>query len=182
MLKRTGRGGMCGRASRARRLGALIGGGAPADEWDSEIVSLVAQIPRIKSQNDAVDVVCRVFSSAFQSGGFSPADCAQVGRRLYSSLRPLGSRRQWPSNAVRIWLENPTVAIDITSSDHKPVRVHAWGHNENDYNTAMMRLDEGDVLYAISNAEFEELRTRGGDQENAITRASSGPAGREASQ
>jgi Domain of unknown function (DUF1871) len=69
---------------------ALIGGGAPPDEWDGEIASLVAQIPRIKSQNDAADAVSRVFSSAFQPEGFSPADCAEVGRRLYSSLADSG--------------------------------------------------------------------------------------------
>jgi hypothetical protein len=65
---------------------ALIGGGAPRDEWDSEIASLVAQVPRIKSENDAAHAVSRVFSSAFQPDGFSPADCAEVGKRLYSSL------------------------------------------------------------------------------------------------
>jgi len=68
----------------------LIGGGAPADEWDSEIASLVAQIPRIRSQNDAAHTVSRVFSSAFQPEGFSPVDCAEVGRRLYSSLTQSG--------------------------------------------------------------------------------------------
>jgi hypothetical protein len=67
-------------------LYALIGGGAPADEWDSKIASLVAQIPRIKSENDAAHVVSRVFSSAFQPEGFRPAGCAEVGSRLYSSL------------------------------------------------------------------------------------------------
>jgi hypothetical protein len=69
---------------------ALIGGGAPRDEWDSEIASLVAQLPRIKSQNDAAHAVSRVFSSAFQPDGFSPADCAEVRRRLYSSLADAG--------------------------------------------------------------------------------------------
>jgi hypothetical protein len=69
---------------------ALIGGGAPGDEWDSEITSLVAQIPRIKSRNDAAHAVSRVFSSAFQPEGFSPADCAEVGERLYSSLVDCG--------------------------------------------------------------------------------------------
>jgi hypothetical protein len=64
----------------------LIGDGAPIDEWDSEIASLVAQIRRIKSENDAAHAVSRVFSSAFQPEGFSPGDCAEVGKRLYSSL------------------------------------------------------------------------------------------------
>ena len=75
-------------------------------------------------------------------------------------LGTLDGRRQWPSNAVKIWLKNPTVSLEMRSSDNRPVRVQAWAHNQNDYNTAMMRLNEGDVLYAITNAEFEELRTR----------------------
>jgi len=75
-------------------------------------------------------------------------------------LGTLGSRRQWSSNAVKISLNNPNLATTITSPNRKLVRVHAWDHNENDYNTAMVRLDEGDVLYAITNAEFEELHAR----------------------
>ena len=69
---------------------ALIGAGAPGDEWDSEIASLVAQIPRITSENAAAHALSRVFSSAFQPEGFSPADCAEVGKRLYSSLAESG--------------------------------------------------------------------------------------------
>jgi hypothetical protein len=64
--------------------------GAPADEWDSEIASVVTQIPRIKSENDAADAVSRVFSSAFQPDGFSPSDCAEVGRQLYLALHNSG--------------------------------------------------------------------------------------------
>lgn len=69
---------------------ALIGGGAPFDEWDREIASVVAQMPRIKSQNDAAHAVSRVFASAVQPEGFSPTDCAEVGRRLYLSLADSG--------------------------------------------------------------------------------------------
>jgi hypothetical protein len=75
-------------------------------------------------------------------------------------LGTLGSRRQWPSNAVKVWLKKPTVALDVKATDGRPIRLHAWGDNANDYNTAMMRLNEGAVLYAITEAEFEELRTR----------------------
>jgi hypothetical protein len=70
------------------------------------------------------------------------------------------SRRQWPGTAEKIWLKNPTVALDVKATDGKPVRLHARGENENDYNSAMTRLNEGAVLYAITQAEFEELRTR----------------------
>src|SRR5688500_11592741 len=68
----------------------LLGSGEPLDEWDGEIASLVKQIPRIHSHNDAAHAVSRVFSSAFQPKGLSPEDCAEVGRRLYASLADAG--------------------------------------------------------------------------------------------
>jgi hypothetical protein len=48
------------------------------------------EIPRINSQEDAACAVSRVFSSRFQPDGFSPADCAAVGSRLFSSLADYG--------------------------------------------------------------------------------------------
>jgi hypothetical protein len=78
-------------------------------------------------------------------------------------LESLARRRQWPANSVKVWLSNPTVATQITqvtSSGRRSVLVHAWGGNENDYNTPMIRLDRGDVLYAVTNAELDELRAR----------------------
>lgn len=93
---------MCTRADYARAFAVvrdvihgwdpygLISCGAPIDEWDSEIASLVAQIPRIKSEDDATHALSRVFSSAFQQEGFSAADCSEVGRHLYSSLAKSG--------------------------------------------------------------------------------------------
>ena len=69
---------------------ALIRGGAPHDEWDSEIASVVAQVPRIKSENDAAHAVSCVFSSAFQPESFSPTDCAEVGKQLYLALADAG--------------------------------------------------------------------------------------------
>lgn len=49
----------------------LISGGAPADEWDSEIASVVSQIPHIKSESDATRVISEVFSRAFQPVEFA---------------------------------------------------------------------------------------------------------------
>jgi hypothetical protein len=46
-------------------------------EFDSEIASVVAQIPRIKSEHDATLALSRVFSSA---------ECAPVGIQLYAAL------------------------------------------------------------------------------------------------
>jgi hypothetical protein len=66
----------------------LLAGGAPLDEWDSEIASLVAQAPRITSPTEGALAVSRVFSSAFQPDGFSPSDCAAVGDRLFAAVLP----------------------------------------------------------------------------------------------
>ena len=47
----------------------LLAGGAPRDEWDSEISSVVAQIPRMHSATDAAAAVCRVFASQLECPG-----------------------------------------------------------------------------------------------------------------
>lgn len=65
---------------------ALLADGAPADEFDSEVQSVVAQIPRIRSAHDASHVISRVFSSAFERSLFKPEDCAKIGRELFRTL------------------------------------------------------------------------------------------------
>ena len=64
----------------------LIAGGSPLDEWESEVASIVAQIPRIRSAKDAAHAVSRTFSGSLTSAGFSPADCEGVGTQLYQAL------------------------------------------------------------------------------------------------
>jgi hypothetical protein len=64
----------------------LVGGGAPPDEWDSEVASIVAQIPRIASPRDAAHAVARTFAGALQHKGFSPAECEAVGAQLFQDL------------------------------------------------------------------------------------------------
>jgi hypothetical protein len=64
----------------------LLGGGAPADELDHEIASVVAQIPRIHSAMDAALAVSRVFCSSFEPQYFSVDACAEVGQELFSAL------------------------------------------------------------------------------------------------
>lgn len=59
--------------------------GGTTDEWDREIASVVRQIPRIKSSNDAIHAVSRIFTSAF-SMNFSPEHCTEVGQKLYLTL------------------------------------------------------------------------------------------------
>lgn len=64
----------------------LIAMGCPADEFDAEIASVVAQIPRIKSEHDAALALSRVFSSAFEPERFTPDACAETGRQLFAVL------------------------------------------------------------------------------------------------
>lgn len=68
----------------------LLAGGAPRDEWDSEISSVVAQIPRIHSAADAAAAIARVFGSSLERGAFTPASCAEVGAELYARLQEQG--------------------------------------------------------------------------------------------
>jgi hypothetical protein len=45
---------------------SLLESGCPNDEFDTEIASVVSQMSRIKSAEDAAHVLSRVFSSAFE--------------------------------------------------------------------------------------------------------------------
>lgn len=64
----------------------LIAGGAPANEFDSEIAAVVTQIPRIKTEREAVLALSQVFSTAFEARGFTPEQCADAGRKLFAGL------------------------------------------------------------------------------------------------
>src|SRR5262245_37036008 len=68
----------------------LLAGGAPADEFDSEIAAVVTQIPRIKTEKEAVLALSRVFSSAFEAERFTPDDCTEAGKRLFAALSASG--------------------------------------------------------------------------------------------
>lgn len=69
---------------------ALLACGAPEDEFDSEIRSVVALIDRIWSPQDAARVLSTVFSSAFQRSGFTPEDCEDAGEKLFKALEGQG--------------------------------------------------------------------------------------------
>ena len=64
----------------------LIAGGAPDDEFDSEISAVIRQLDRIRSSRDATHVISRVFSSSFEPELFQIEHCQSVGERLYSVL------------------------------------------------------------------------------------------------
>lgn len=68
----------------------LLASGSPTDEFDSEISSLVAQIPRIRSAHDASHAVSRIFSSSFEPIRFAPDACSVVGAKLFQLLTQRG--------------------------------------------------------------------------------------------
>ena len=65
----------------------LLAGGAPADELDHEIASLVAEIPRMKLAADAVNAVSRIFGSNFESSPLPLESCEGVGNKLFAALK-----------------------------------------------------------------------------------------------
>ena len=69
---------------------ALLAEGAPRYEFDAEVASVVAQIPRIASATDATQVVSRVFSTSFEPDVFTLKVCAKVGKRLFAELETHG--------------------------------------------------------------------------------------------
>ena len=68
----------------------LLAGGAPKDEWDSEISSVVAQMSRVHSSSDAAAAIARVFGSSLEQGGFTQEACADVGAELYARWKERG--------------------------------------------------------------------------------------------
>ncbi len=68
----------------------LLGVGAPEDEWDREILQVVRRVGRIHSAADASAVVSEVFTEAFHPEGFGQDDCAEVGRKLFTTLQDAG--------------------------------------------------------------------------------------------
>lgn len=75
-------------------------------------------------------------------------------------LTGLEARRQWKTTGVKVQLARPTITVSLKDSQGTSVIVHPWPSRENDFNIAMMRLDSGPILYAITNDEWEELRLR----------------------
>jgi hypothetical protein len=69
---------------------SLIGGGAPADEFDDEVARVLARIREMRSPTDAASAISAVFSTSFDPKSFSVSACAEVGMRLYSRLVSAG--------------------------------------------------------------------------------------------
>ena len=69
---------------------ALLEGGAPDDEFSSEVDRIVGQLPQIKTEDDAIQAVSTVMSSAFGAETFTPEKCAAVGRELFARCKEKG--------------------------------------------------------------------------------------------
>ena len=68
----------------------LLEGGAPADEFQSEILTLTGRVPHIRSPGDAAREISSVFSRAFEPQYFTLEACSDVGAQLYSRLEDAG--------------------------------------------------------------------------------------------
>lgn len=64
----------------------LLALGCPDDEFDAEIKAVVRALGRIRSVQDAVHVLSRVFSASFEPKRFRPEDCQTAGEQLYQAL------------------------------------------------------------------------------------------------
>ncbi len=82
------------------------------------------------------------------------ASARTLGDRL---LTGLDARTQWSTRHVKINLSGPWITASFVDPEGKNVLVHAWPKTQNDFNVPMMRLDGGAVLYAMTDAEWEEL-------------------------
>lgn len=85
-----------------------------------------------------------------------------IAKAKYESLTAnivgtLAGRRTWPSTGVKIWLSNPTVVVSCRKGVGSSTLLHAWGGNENDFNVPMARVNSGDTLFQLTQAEFVEL-------------------------
>jgi hypothetical protein len=57
------------------------------DEFSDEVTSILAELQAVESESDAIQAVHRVFAKAFSEHDFSPARCAEVGRKIYAWWR-----------------------------------------------------------------------------------------------
>jgi len=64
----------------------LVEGGAPPDEFDSEIAEIVRRSRQITTPADAVTVVSEVFAAAFEPKYFSGESCKAEGARIFEML------------------------------------------------------------------------------------------------
>ena len=72
----------------------LLEAGAPATEYEAEVAKVVTFIPRIRTAEDAAQVLSSVFSEAFEQHLFTQQACAEPGSLLFSRLAQSGLASQ----------------------------------------------------------------------------------------
>lgn len=68
-------------------LYALLNGGAPDDDFASEMSKIISRLPWIKTENDAINAISEVMSEAFEPGQFTPDKWTDVGRHLFACCK-----------------------------------------------------------------------------------------------
>lgn len=68
----------------------LLGGGAPADEFDGEVARLLPLLARAHSETDASAAVAEVFGAAFGKDGVDVKVWDSVGSELFERLTSTG--------------------------------------------------------------------------------------------
>lgn len=68
----------------------LIAGGAPRDEYDSEIARVATLVPRFRSSKDAAIAISKVFTASFNNKSFTPEFCADAGAKVFDALKANG--------------------------------------------------------------------------------------------
>ena len=65
----------------------LISGGAPKDEFESEIAKIATKVLNIKSAASLAEVISSVFTVSFEPEPFSVEKCMPVASRLFAALK-----------------------------------------------------------------------------------------------
>lgn len=79
-----------GNAVRAWDPYSLFAEGAPHDEFDDEIARIVSRIRQFHDAGAVAFALATVFSDAFGSSRFAPADCQTPADRIFNELRNAG--------------------------------------------------------------------------------------------
>jgi hypothetical protein len=68
----------------------LLGDGAPQDEFDSQILTIVGRLRGITTPLGCVVAISDVFSASFEPERFGMDDGRQVGQNLFDALKEAG--------------------------------------------------------------------------------------------
>jgi hypothetical protein len=69
---------------------ALLAGGAPPDEYNAEVSSLVPKLSGARSGDDVARAIEEVFGSGFGRDQVYPGNCAKVAAIVYAQLKAAG--------------------------------------------------------------------------------------------